>query len=119
VIAELGPALDHLRQAELRALCRVERHEQGTDHIAHHDCDKRPHQPQAEHHAERAGNHGQNLDVFAEPDREQVPRLATPLAKRDVVVAALLDRPDGPDRLVRVSHFSHLGLLIRKWPIMR
>src|ERR1700722_13810907 len=46
-VAELGPALDHLRHAEPRALSRVQRHEQRADDVAEHDRDQAPPEAQA------------------------------------------------------------------------
>ena len=47
-VAELGPALDHLGHAEVRALSGVQRHEQRADGVADHDGDQAPHEAEAE-----------------------------------------------------------------------
>ncbi|MNZ58744.1 hypothetical protein D3C78_767600 [compost metagenome] len=75
--AELGAALDHLRDAHLRALGRVQRHQHPADQVADQNGDDAPQQVQVKQlHAERAGDDGQRRDVAAEPQREQIPYLS-------------------------------------------
>ena len=89
---ELPPALHHLRHAEPRALRRVQRHEYGADEVADEDGDDGRQERLAEHRRrERAGDHGQDVDVGAEPEREQMARPAVPLVERDLVDRMLFD----------------------------
>ncbi|MNH30193.1 hypothetical protein D3C79_904740 [compost metagenome] len=75
--AELGPALDHLRNAHLRALGRVQCHQYPAEQMPDEDRDDAPYQVQVEQlHAQRAGNDGQRGDVAAEPQGEQIPYLS-------------------------------------------
>jgi hypothetical protein len=75
--AELRAALDHLRDAHLRALRRVQRHQHAADQMADENRDDAPEQIQVEQlHAQRAGDDGQRRDVAAEPEREQIPDLS-------------------------------------------
>ncbi len=87
VEAELRPALDHLRDAQLRPLGRVQRHEHRADQVAERDGRDRPGQRQAQDHPERAGDHRGDLHVRREPDREQTRRTAVAL-----VLGYLVDR---------------------------
>ncbi len=75
--AELRAALDHLRDAHLRALGRVQSHQYPADQVADQDGDDAPYQVQVKQlHAQRAGDDGQRRDIAAEPQCEQIPYLS-------------------------------------------
>jgi len=83
--AELGAALDHLRDAHLRALGRVQRHQHAADQVADQDGNDAPHQVQVKQlHAQRAGDDGQRCDIAAEPQCEQIPYLSMAVFRRYV-----------------------------------
>ena len=82
--SELPPGLDHLRYAECRALRGVQRHENGADEIADHQRQDRPAERQREdRHRQAAGDNGQEHQVRAEPDAEEVASRSVPRVGRD------------------------------------
>ena len=90
-IPELRPRLDHLRQAELWPLRRVEGHEKRAERAAEHDGDGHPQERAAEGCTDHAGCHGREVGLAGEPDRPEVPYPAVPLRKGDVIDAALFE----------------------------
>lgn len=75
--SKLGPALDHLRNAHLRALRRMQRHQHTADGLSHDDRDDAPEQVQMEElDAERPRYDRQRRDIAAEPEREEITHLA-------------------------------------------
>ena len=112
--AELGAALDHLRQAEPRSLRGMERHENGSGQIADHDCQQRPPEAEAGRDPDRSGNDGQYVRAGAEPDEELRPGLSVPFGYRYVVVAVAFDhRGRGPGGLQLVVNVHCRGLSAR------
>ncbi|CAM2153275.1 hypothetical protein PT2222_20125 [Paraburkholderia tropica] len=94
--AELAARLHHLRDAELRTLRRMQRHEHGAHQRADHDAEHAPPERLLEHgHGQRARDDGQQHDVRAEPDREQVARAAVTLGVGYGLDRALLEASDG------------------------
>ena len=61
-------------------------------HDAEQDRDERPDQVAARADPEHTDGEGRDLGVAHEPQRAEVPDLAVPLAERDVVDRADLDR---------------------------
>ncbi|MNC17605.1 hypothetical protein D3C75_654930 [compost metagenome] len=93
---ELRATLDHLRNAHLRALRRVQRHQHTTDQVADDDRDNAPDQVQVEQlHAERAGDDGQRRDIAAEPQGEQIFDLSVAILRGDVPDRVFLDERGG------------------------
>ena len=90
-ITELRPRLDHLRQAELRSLRRVEGHEEGADGATPDDGDRGPEEVAAERDAEHADRERGEMGIAGEPDRPEMPYLPVPLRERHVVDRALLE----------------------------
>jgi hypothetical protein len=84
-VTELGPRLDHLRQSELRALGRVEGHEEGAEQGARDDRDERPDEVAALGDADQADGEGGDLRVRHEPQGPQVPQLAVALVEGHIV----------------------------------
>src|SRR5271155_2289865 len=78
-IAEWGPRLDHLRQAELRSLSRMKSHEKRAEGAAEQNRDRHPDEIASECHADEAGGNGCEVRVASEPYRPQVPQLAVAL----------------------------------------
>ncbi len=94
--AELGAALDHLRNAHLRALRRVQGHQHAADQVADEDGDDAPHQIQVEHlYAEGAGDDGQRRDVATEPESEQVAGFAVTIFGRHVADGVFFNERGG------------------------
>lgn len=94
--AELGAALDHLWNAHLRALRRVQGHQHAADQVADQNGDDAPHQVQLEQlHAEGAGDDGQRRDVAAEPEGEQVSYLSVAIFRGDVSNRVFFDERSG------------------------
>ena len=84
--AELPAALNHLRHAELRALRRVKRHEDRADQISDEDRNHARNEGLMEYRRrERSGDDGEHVEIGAEPEREQLARLAVPLIERNLV----------------------------------
>jgi hypothetical protein len=114
VEAELGATLDHLRQAELRSLRGVERHEDGAGQVADHDRQQRPPEAEAGRDPDRAGNHSQHVRAGAEPDEELRPGLPVPFGHRHVVVAVAFDqRRRGPGGSLFLVNVHCRGLSAR------
>ena len=90
-IAELRARLDHLRQAQLRPLRGVERHEERSERAAGDDGDRSPEQIAAERDPQDADGQCRQVSIAGEPDRPQVPDLAVALGERHVVDRSLLD----------------------------
>jgi hypothetical protein len=57
-VAELRPRLNHLRQAQLRPLCRMERHEERAEGTAKEDRDGHPDEVAAKRHTDESGRDG-------------------------------------------------------------
>jgi hypothetical protein len=89
--AELRPALNHLGNAELWPLRRMQRHEHRAEQIAEQDRQNRPGQRQAEYGAKRAGHDRRDLHVGAEPDGEEAVDRAVALTGGDMIDAMPLD----------------------------
>ena len=90
--AELTPALHHLRHAESRTLRGMECHENGAHEVPHDDGDAAPEEGLPEYRrGERTGHDGQYVDVGAQPESEQMARLAVPLIERDLIDRVLFD----------------------------
>ncbi len=78
--AELPAALHHLRDPEPRTLRRVQCHEYRADQVPEHDRDRARQERLVEHRRrERAGHDREHVEIRAEPQREQLPRIAVPL----------------------------------------
>ncbi len=88
-VAELRSRLDHLRQAELRALRRVECHEEGAERAADQHRDRHPRERAAERDADDTGGDRRQMRIAREPDRPQVPHLAVAFGQGHVVDRAL------------------------------
>ena len=69
--AELGPALDHLRDAQFRSLGGVGGHEYRPDQRADDDCQCAPEQVEPHHHRQHTRGDGGDVHVGAEPDEKQ------------------------------------------------
>ncbi|MNJ44925.1 hypothetical protein D3C77_399990 [compost metagenome] len=94
--AELGPALDHLRNAHLRALRRMQRHQHAADQMANEDGDDAPDQVQPEQlHAQGAGNNRQRRDVAAEPEGKQISHLSMAILWGHVSDRVFFDKRSG------------------------
>jgi hypothetical protein len=90
--AELAAGLHHLRHAEPRPLGAVQRHEDRADQVADHDGDHRqPERQPVNRGGQRPGDHREQHDVRAEPEAEQVTRLAVPLVERNRLDRLVLD----------------------------
>jgi hypothetical protein len=89
--AELRAALDHLRDAQVRPLCRVPRHEDRPDQVAQNQADDRPEHAQTCCHAQRADHKGRHLHVGAEPDRKEPAWLAIPFILWNELNASIFD----------------------------
>ena len=70
-VPELRSRLDHLRQAELGALCRVERGEDGSDGYAREDRQHRGREIRTQGRTHHAGRKSGEIRVGDEPEREQ------------------------------------------------
>ena len=90
-VAELGPGLDHLGQAEHRALGGVERHEQRAEPDAEHAGQDRPAQGQAQGGADEADRDREVLEVAQEPEHGLLPDLAVAFGVGDPVDRVHLD----------------------------
>ena len=90
-VAELGPRLDHLGQAEHRSLGGVERHEQRAEADAEHAGQDRPAQGQAQGGADEADRDREVLEVAQEPEHGLLPGLAVPFGVGDPVDRVHLD----------------------------
>ena len=95
-VAHLGPGLDHLRQAEHRALGGVEGHEQRAEPDAQRAGHDRPAQRQAQRGADEADRDGEVLEVPQEPQHGLLPGLAVPLGVGDPVDRVHLDLAEQP-----------------------
>ena len=85
-------ALDHLRNAHLRTLGRMQRHENAADGLADDDRVDGPEKAQPVNlHAQRTGHDGQRRDIAAEPQRKKVAHLAVPLLAGHGADGVLLD----------------------------
>ena len=89
--AELGPALHHLRNAQVRPLRRVGRHEDRADQVAQGQGDDGPGRRQAIGRGQRPHRHANHVEVDRKPDREQAQRRAVALGQRNEVDAVALD----------------------------
>src|SRR6185437_2648628 len=117
-VAELGSGLDHLRQAELRALRGVERHEAGAEQRAGDDGDQRPDEVAAADHRERADGERGDLGVAHEPQRSLAPDLAVPLGERHVVDGADLDTGDGRHAEPPITEMSSYATCAAAMPVI-
>ncbi len=90
--AELPTALHHLRYAELRPLRGVQCHENAADQISDQDGEAGRAQGQLKPYGrERTGHDGEDHDVGAEPNREQISRAAVTLVRGNGIDRVLLD----------------------------
>jgi hypothetical protein len=90
-VTELGPGLDHLRQAEHRALGGVEGHEQRAEPDAQRAGQDRPAQRQSHRRADETDRDREVLEVAQEPQHGLLPGLAMPLRVGDPVDRMDLD----------------------------
>ena len=90
-VAELGSGLDHLRQAEHRALGGVEGHEQRAEPDAERAGQDRPAHRQAQADADEADRDREVLEVAEEPQHGLLPVLAVPFRVGDPVDRVHLD----------------------------
>lgn len=67
---------DHLRQAQARALGRVQRHHDAAQNIADEQADDGRHRLGTKHHGQSAVDHSGDLHIGAEPQRELAGRRA-------------------------------------------
>ncbi len=67
---ELHATGDHLRQAELRPLRGMQRHHPAAEQLPEQQADQRPVHIAAEHHRQRAGDDGRDLQVGTQPQGE-------------------------------------------------
>lgn len=94
--AELRAALDHLRDAHLRALGRVQRHQHAADQVADEDGDDAPDQVQVEQlYTQGTGDDRQRRDVAAEPQGEQVSYLSMAIFRGHVSNRVFFDKRGG------------------------
>ena len=84
-IAELRTRLDHLRQAQVRALRTMERHEQGAEHNAQRAGECGPERGQADAWANEADGHGEEGEIAEEPERALTRQFVGALVFRDEV----------------------------------
>ena len=68
--AELHPAGDHLRQAKLGPLRRMQRHDATADQLTDEQADQRPEHITAQHHGQRPGDNRSDLQVGTHPQGE-------------------------------------------------
>jgi len=101
-VAELWPRLDHLREPELRALGRVECHEESAEQAAEDHGDRGPQEVAAECDADDSDRERREMRVPREPHRPEMPDLAVALGERHVVDRARFDER-------AVSHRSEIG----------
>src|SRR6202011_4003874 len=94
-VAELGPGLDHLRESQLRALRRMECHEEGTERAAGNDSDSRPEEVASE--ADTQDTHGESgkVPIAREPHGPQMPDLPVPLRNGHIVDRTFFDECAG------------------------
>ncbi len=90
-VAELRPRLDHLRQAELRALGGMKSHEEGAERAPEKHGESHPQQMAAESDADHSGCNRRQVRVAGKPNRPQMPYFAVPLGDRHVVDRSLFD----------------------------
>ena len=93
--AELGARLDHLRQAEPRALVGVQGHEPGAECHAEAERKHRPDHAEAQARADEPDQHRRDDKRPGEPERSLVPDDSVPFGRRHVVNGVKLDRPRG------------------------
>ena len=84
-VTELRARLDHLRQAEMRSLRAMQRHQHRSERAAADHGKARPEQVQPTGHADRPGGQRRQMGVAHEPHRPQVPHFAVPLGQRHVI----------------------------------
>ena len=70
VDAELHPAGDHLRQAQLGPLRRMQRHDGAAQHLPDQQADQRPEHVPSQHHGQGSGDNRSDLQVGPEPQGE-------------------------------------------------
>src|SRR5579863_9541356 len=92
VDAELHAAGDHLREPKLRPLRRMQRHHRAADQLTEKERDQGPEHVAAEHHGERSGDDGGDLQIGRQPQRELARQATVPLGLRNEVDRADLDR---------------------------
>ncbi|HET7315480.1 MAG TPA: hypothetical protein VFJ08_14090 [Salinisphaera sp.] len=91
--AELGPRLNHLRQAQPRPLVGMKRHEEGAESGAQHDREHAPADAKTHRRPDKTGHHCREHKIAGEPERALVPNLAVALGLRHIIDRAYLDHP--------------------------
>ena len=84
-VPELRPRLNHLRQAELRALRGMKGHEESAERTAQKHRNRHPQQVPAERDADHSRRDGREMRVAGKPYRPKMPHFAVPLANGHVV----------------------------------
>ncbi|MNV23137.1 hypothetical protein D3C71_1141390 [compost metagenome] len=90
-ITELRAGLDHLRQAKVRALRAVKRHEQRAEHDAQRAGERGPERGQADAWANEADGHGEEGEIAEEPERALARQFVGALVLGDEVDRMPLD----------------------------
>ncbi|MND78575.1 hypothetical protein D3C80_702890 [compost metagenome] len=90
-ITELRTGLDHLRQAQVRALRTVKRHEQRAEHDAQRAGERGPERGQADARANEADGHGEEGEIAEEPERALARQFVGALVLGDEVDRMPLD----------------------------
>ncbi len=104
--AELYPAGNHLRQAQLRPLCRMQRHHPATDQLADQQTDQRPEHIAAQHHGQSTGDNRGDLQVGAQPQGELAQQTTVSFRFRDIVDRTRFDQRFAACTIVVNSHDS-------------
>ena len=102
--AELRAAGDHLRQAELGPLGRVQGHDRAAEEVADQESEDCPQRVSAEQHGQGAVDDGRDLHVRPEPQRELLAGRSVTFIFRNEVDGAALDAPPGGFRSCRSLH---------------
>ncbi len=82
---ELHAAGNHLRQAKLGPLRRVQRHHAAAEQLADQQTDQRPEHITAQHHGQGPGDNRGDLQVGAHPQGELAKQTTVSFRLRDVV----------------------------------
>ena len=86
--AKLRPADDHLRQPQARPLQRMQRHHRRAEHLPHQQPNQRPDNIASQHHRQRTGDDGGNLQITAKPQRKLAKGMSMAF-----MIGNIIDRP--------------------------
>ncbi|MNQ76187.1 hypothetical protein D3C85_910140 [compost metagenome] len=107
VDTELHPAGDHLRQAELGPLGRVQRHHRAAEQLADEQADQRPEHVAAQYHGQCAGDNCGDLQVGAQPQGELAVEATVALGLGNVIDRTAFDQGLGR-RFLGLGHLTVL-----------